>query len=245
MPLTSTIDSIVVPFSRVSGSLLRHTRWMVSHSLKRDRSDAHSQAFSGGSGTSTETDSFAILADTRSPCCRRRRRCLGAVGGTGALSAAFLAASCTLSTVSWYLPCVFSSTISPALSIASPTLSTFFSTRSLALSRNAMTPPFLQTAICRSPLLSLQLAPQASLRLRRAHEHLPCIHHSASIAAAPANPMAIAIDGQLDVGWIEHELLARQRDGEDHHVGQTARRPPTPPATTGTAGPPPPAPTTR
>src|ERR1700682_868264 len=33
MPFTSTIDSMIVPFSRVSGSLLRHTRWMVSHSL--------------------------------------------------------------------------------------------------------------------------------------------------------------------------------------------------------------------
>lgn len=32
MPLTSTMDSSVVPFSSVSGGLLRHTRWMVSHS---------------------------------------------------------------------------------------------------------------------------------------------------------------------------------------------------------------------
>ncbi len=33
MPLTSTIDSMTVPFSSVSGSLLRQTRWMLSHSL--------------------------------------------------------------------------------------------------------------------------------------------------------------------------------------------------------------------
>ncbi len=49
-----------MPFSSVSGSVLRHTRWMVSHSLKRDRSEAASQACSGGSGTSTETESLAI-----------------------------------------------------------------------------------------------------------------------------------------------------------------------------------------
>src|SRR5438445_5467249 len=60
MPLTSTMDSRVVPFSSVSGGLVRHTRWMVSHSLYRDRSDAHAHAVSGGSGTSTERESLAI-----------------------------------------------------------------------------------------------------------------------------------------------------------------------------------------
>ena len=60
MPLTSRIDSMTVPFSMVSGNVLRHTRWIVSHSLYLDRSDAHSHARSGDSGTSTETDSFAI-----------------------------------------------------------------------------------------------------------------------------------------------------------------------------------------
>src|SRR5271166_1066989 len=60
MPLTSTIDSTTVPFSMSSGNLLRHTRWMVSHSLYRDRSEACFQATSGGSGTSMHPDSFAM-----------------------------------------------------------------------------------------------------------------------------------------------------------------------------------------
>src|SRR6516225_11645359 len=60
MPLTSTIDSTTVPFSISSGSLLRHTRWMVSHSLYRNRSEACFQATLGGSGTSMDPESFAI-----------------------------------------------------------------------------------------------------------------------------------------------------------------------------------------
>src|ERR1700730_11354490 len=60
MPLTSTIDSMTAPFCRSSGNLLRHTRWMVSHSLYRDRSEACFQASSGGSGTSMDTESFAM-----------------------------------------------------------------------------------------------------------------------------------------------------------------------------------------
>src|SRR6478609_3514710 len=168
MPLTSTIDSIVVPFSRVSGSLLRHPRWMVSHSLNRDRSDAHSQAFSGGSGTSTETDSFAIYGQipdyfsplTLSAASPAASLALSAAPAT--FSAAVLAASCTLSTVSWNLPLVFSSTKSPALSIASPTLSTFFSTRSLAFSRNDMTPTFpYRRRFAARHCCRFQLAPQA------------------------------------------------------------------------------------
>src|SRR5271168_1635300 len=55
---------------------------------------------------------------------------------------AFFAASCTLLTVSLYLPSVLESTNSPALSMAASTLSMLFSTvcanKSLALSRNAM-----------------------------------------------------------------------------------------------------------
>src|SRR5690349_5264608 len=95
---------------------------MVSHSLKRDRSDAHSHAVSGGNGTSTETESFAI-----------RQGFCGSV-----LSTAFFAASCTLSTWLAYLPWVFLSTISAALSMAISTLSAFFDTRPLTLSRNPM-----------------------------------------------------------------------------------------------------------
>src|ERR1700722_10268122 len=60
MPLTSTMDSTTVPFSMSSGSLLRHTRWMVSHSLNLDRSEAWFQATSGGKGTSMDPDSLAI-----------------------------------------------------------------------------------------------------------------------------------------------------------------------------------------
>src|ERR1700758_4011626 len=60
MPLTSTIDSTTVPFSMSSGNLLRHTRWMVSHSLNRVRSEACSQATSGDRGTSMDPDSFAM-----------------------------------------------------------------------------------------------------------------------------------------------------------------------------------------
>src|ERR1700740_1855657 len=60
MPLTSTIDSTTVPFSMSSGNLLRHTRWMVSHSLYRDRSEAWFQATSGGRGTSMDPHSFAM-----------------------------------------------------------------------------------------------------------------------------------------------------------------------------------------
>ncbi len=46
MPLTSTIESITVPFSRVSGNFDRQARWMLSHSSYRDRSEAYSHAFS-------------------------------------------------------------------------------------------------------------------------------------------------------------------------------------------------------
>src|SRR3954463_8659700 len=99
---------------------------MVSHSLNRDRSEAHSHAFSGGSGTSTETESLAI--------------CQGFCGSV--LSTAFFAASCTLLTWPVYLPWVFWSTISPALSIAVSTLSAFFDTRPLTVSRNPMGPPY-------------------------------------------------------------------------------------------------------
>src|SRR5437879_7799614 len=60
MPLTSTIDSTTVPFSISSGNMLRHTRWMVSHSLYRERSEACFQACSGGSGTSIDPESFAM-----------------------------------------------------------------------------------------------------------------------------------------------------------------------------------------
>src|SRR6201993_2631293 len=60
MPLTSTMDSTTVPFSISSGNLLRHTRWMVSHSLYRDRSEACPQATSGGKGTSMDPESFAM-----------------------------------------------------------------------------------------------------------------------------------------------------------------------------------------
>src|ERR1700756_5874668 len=60
MPLTSSIDSTTVPFSICSGNLLRHTRWMVSHSLYRDRSEACFQATSGGRGTSMDPESFAM-----------------------------------------------------------------------------------------------------------------------------------------------------------------------------------------
>src|ERR1700756_1583604 len=60
MPLTSSIDSTTVPFSICSGNLLRHTRWMVSHSLYRDRSEACFQACSGGKGTSTDPESFPM-----------------------------------------------------------------------------------------------------------------------------------------------------------------------------------------
>src|SRR6185436_8719137 len=108
MPLTSTIDSTAVPFSSVSGSVLRQTRWMVSHSLKRERSDAQSQACSGERGTSTETEILAIGQILGSPW-------PGEVGPGGVGPAffvlAFLAASCTLSTVLTYLPCVFLSTM--------------------------------------------------------------------------------------------------------------------------------------
>src|ERR1700746_2843458 len=59
MPLTSTIDSTTVPFSMSSGNVVRHTRWMVSHSLYRDRSEACFQATSGGRGTSMDPESLA------------------------------------------------------------------------------------------------------------------------------------------------------------------------------------------
>src|SRR5882672_5448608 len=72
MPLTSTMEASCVPFSRVSGNVLRHTRWMLNHSLYRERSDAASHAFSGGSGTSTETESFAIALRRGRRGCRRR-----------------------------------------------------------------------------------------------------------------------------------------------------------------------------
>src|ERR1700757_52312 len=62
MPLTSTIDSTTVPFSISSGNVLRHTRWMVSHSLYRERSEAWFQASSGGRGTSIDPESFAMLS---------------------------------------------------------------------------------------------------------------------------------------------------------------------------------------
>ena len=97
MPLTSTMETNSVPFSRVSGNLLRHTRWMLSHSLYRDRSDAAAQARSGGSGTSTDTDSFAMTYDVGGAA----GGCWGsgdgwAWGGVGAFSSvpstAFLAA---------------------------------------------------------------------------------------------------------------------------------------------------------
>src|ERR1700679_1497387 len=57
-------------------------------------------------------------------------------------SHAFFAASCTLLTVSLYLPSVLESTNSPALSIAEPTVSAFCASKSLALSRNPMFRPF-------------------------------------------------------------------------------------------------------
>src|SRR5271166_598438 len=53
---------MTVPFSRTSGTLLRHTRWMVSQSLNRDRSEACFQASSGGSGTSMDPESFAMCS---------------------------------------------------------------------------------------------------------------------------------------------------------------------------------------
>src|ERR1700758_910429 len=79
MPLTSTIDSTTVPFSMSSGNALRHTRWMVSHSLYRDRSEACFQATSGGSGTSIDPESFAM-----------RLLLLVAGGGFGRLLGLFL-----------------------------------------------------------------------------------------------------------------------------------------------------------
>lgn len=75
MPITSTIESIRVPLSRVSGSGERHTRWMDSHSLYRDRSEAHSHAFSGARGTSTETESLAMGQGCLGGC--------GSIGGCG------------------------------------------------------------------------------------------------------------------------------------------------------------------
>src|ERR1700756_168796 len=60
MPLTSTIDSTTVPFSISSGNILRHTRWMVSHSLYRERSEACFQASSGGRCMSIDPESFAM-----------------------------------------------------------------------------------------------------------------------------------------------------------------------------------------
>src|SRR5690349_3419382 len=127
IPLTSTTEASLVPFSRVSGNVLRHTRWMVSHSLYRDRSEAASQAFSGGSGTSTETESFAMAYDVGGGPAGVAGGVGGCCAGGGvvpALSlAAFLAASCTLSTCPAYLPCVFLSTRSPALSMTLSTLS--------------------------------------------------------------------------------------------------------------------------
>src|SRR5258708_17182849 len=72
MPLTSTMEASCVPLSRVSGNVLRHTRWMLNHSLYRERSDAASHAFSGGSGTSTEIESFAIALRRGRRGCRRR-----------------------------------------------------------------------------------------------------------------------------------------------------------------------------
>src|ERR1700742_661369 len=62
MPLTSTIDSMTVPFSMSSGNLLRHTLWMVSHSLNLDRSEACFHATSGASGTSMDPESFAMCS---------------------------------------------------------------------------------------------------------------------------------------------------------------------------------------
>src|ERR1700759_3717722 len=95
---------------------------MVSHSLKRDKSEAHSHAVSGANGTSTETESFAM--------------CQGVCGSV--FSTAFFAASCTLSPWLAYLPRVFWSTMSPAFSMAWSTLSAFCDTRLLTLSRNPM-----------------------------------------------------------------------------------------------------------
>src|ERR1700754_2651616 len=120
---------------------------MVSHSLIRDRSEAHSHAFSGGSGTSTETESLAICQFCG-----------------GVLSTAFFAASCTLSTCWAYLPCVFWSTPSPALSIAVSTAPLFFDMRSLTLSRNPMGLPY-----------------RCVHRRRRSPRNLPCTHQITSI----------------------------------------------------------------
>src|SRR6202162_1506165 len=181
MPLTSTMDSMTVPLSKVSGSLLRHTRWMVSHSLKRERSDAQSHAVSGGNGTSTETESLAIR---------------GYVLGPDSSSTAFLAASCTLSTVSLYLPCVLSSTMSPALSIAAWTLSALPERRPLTLSLKPTS----------APLHSFHPAGMSSIRLpaaivvrtgdlhnrRRSPITLACTHHDSATAAAPSSPIVTA-----------------------------------------------------
>src|SRR6202011_4671430 len=171
MPLTSTMDSMTVPLSKVSGSLLRHTRWMVSQSEKRERSDAQFHAVSGGNGTSTETESLAIRY----------------VLGPDSSSTAFLAASCTLSTVSLYLPCVLSSTMSPALSIAASTLSAFCEKRPLTLSMKPISSPFHPSV----PAAILVGTGHLHNR-RRSPITLPCTHHDSSTAAAPSSPIVTA-----------------------------------------------------
>src|SRR5262249_47928088 len=91
MPLTSTIDSTTVPLSMSSGNVLRHTRWIVSQSLYRDRSEACFQATSGGSGTSIDPESFAMRSVLLvAALCRGLGRLLGLllhlVDGVGVLA---------------------------------------------------------------------------------------------------------------------------------------------------------------
>ena len=94
------------------------------------------------------------------------------------------------------LPCVFLSTTSPALSIASSTLSAFFD-KILALSIFTLVVQESHELTFLTDYLEPArhfVVPSYLHDRRRSPSIAPCTHHSTSMTAAPTTPMASAIE---------------------------------------------------
>ncbi len=136
-------------------------------------------AFSGGNGTSTETDNLAI-----SYCC-------GSFLVDGVLGG-FLR---LVDLLARYLPCVFSSMTSPAFSMACSTLSAFCDKRCFALSRNPISPPYRFDIVSVFNRAS-HIVPAASYLHNRAlltQHHGPAPTTAPRSATAPTRPIPSAI----------------------------------------------------